>query len=242
MARRRLAIDDDQDGARERILAAAFEVFAECGYDGARTRDIAERADANLGLIKYYFDSKERLWKAAVTRAFAELQADFAAGLQPSDGEDALAWLERLVRHFVRFVARRPGFMRLMNDEAKRDSPRMRWLADRFVKPMSRVVDAHVARAQAEGLLPPMSPVSLRYIVLGAAGLIFSQAPECKHTTGVDPTAPTFADRHADALIALLTGRGPPNAVRATVTSPRDRSARRHRRFRRASSRHSPCP
>jgi AcrR family transcriptional regulator len=42
-------------GARERILAAALEVFAEQGFDGARTRDIAERAGANLGLLTYYF-------------------------------------------------------------------------------------------------------------------------------------------------------------------------------------------
>jgi AcrR family transcriptional regulator len=202
-----------RDGARERILVAALEVFAERGFDGARTRDIAERAGANLGLIKYYFEDKQRLWKAAVARAFAELQADFAAGPQPSAG-DARAWLERAVRQFVRFVARRPDFMRLMNDEAKRDGPRMRWLADRFVRPMSEVVGAHLARAQAEGLVPPLSPVSLRYIVLGAAGLVFSQAPECKYVSGVDPTDPAFAEQHADALIALLTGRGRPSSTR----------------------------
>ena len=117
------------DGTRERILAAAFEIFAERGFDGARTRDIADRAGANLGLIKYYFDGKERLWKAAVTRAFAELQAEFAAALPSRDDADPLTWLEYVIRQFVRFVARRPAFMRLMNDEAKRDSARMRWLA-----------------------------------------------------------------------------------------------------------------
>src|SRR5438477_400270 len=85
------------DGSRERILNAALAVFAEHGFDGARTRDIAERADANLGLIKYYFDGKEKLWKAAVTRAFEELQADSAAGLQGRVTDDPpdqpLAWL-----------------------------------------------------------------------------------------------------------------------------------------------------
>ncbi len=196
------------DGARERILAAALEVFAERGFDGARTREIAERAGANLGLIKYYFDGKERLWKAAVTRAFAELQGDFAATLPSLDGSDPLAWLEHVIRQFVRFVARRPAFMRLMNDEAKRDGPRMRWVADRFVRPMNDALAVHVERAQAEGLVPPISPVSLRYVVLGAAGLVFSQAPECRYLTGVDPTEPEFAERHADALIELLTRRG----------------------------------
>jgi len=193
-------------GTRERILSAAFDVFAEHGFEGARTREIAERAGANLGLIKYYFDGKEQLWKAAVSRAFAELQADLAAAMPAHDDSDALVWLERAVREFVRFVARRPEFMRLMNDEAKRDGPRMRWLADRFVRPMNDAVAAHVLRAQADGLVPPISPVSLRYIVLGAAGLVFSQAPECRYLTGVDPTNPEFAERHADALIRLLTG------------------------------------
>src|SRR6185295_10783634 len=116
-----------RDATRDRILAAALEVFAECGFDGARTRDIADRAGANLGLIKYYFNDKQQLWKAAVAHAFEELQAGFAERLPARDGaESPLAWLEQAVRQFVHFVARHPEFMRLMNDEAKRDGPRMR--------------------------------------------------------------------------------------------------------------------
>src|SRR5256885_10728361 len=80
--------------SRERILTAALQVFSDRGFDGARTRDIADRASANLGLIKYYFGDKEALWKAAVTRAFEELQTDFADGAQPDDAaNDALACL-----------------------------------------------------------------------------------------------------------------------------------------------------
>jgi TetR/AcrR family transcriptional regulator len=193
------------DGARARILAAALVVFAERGFDGARTREIAERAGANLGLIKYYFNDKEKLWKAAVAQAFAELQAGLTSGAPPGSGDDEFVWLGQVVRQFVRFVARHPEFMRLMNDEAKRDSKRMRWLADRFVRPMSQALGAHIERAQAQGLWAAIPPVSLRYIVLGAAGLIFSQAPECKYIEGIDPTDPRFAARHADALVELLT-------------------------------------
>jgi len=194
------------NGARERILAAALEVFAERGFDGAHTREIAERAGANLGLIKYYFNDKERLWKAAVARAFAELQADLA--MEPANGVGTRELLVRAVRQFVRFLARHPEFMRLMNDEAKRDSRRMRWLANHYVRPMSELLDAQLEQAQAEGVVAPIQPVSLRYIVLGAAGLIFSQAPECKYITGVDPTDSEFAERHADAVVQLLTASG----------------------------------
>jgi len=218
-----MAMRQAEDSASERILTAALEVFAERGFDGARTRDIADRAGANLGLIKYYFDGKEKLWKAAVARAFAPLQADLAEVFQPGDGGDELSRLVLLVRRFVGFVARQPAFMRLMNDEGKRDGPRMRWLAEHFVRPMSEVVRGHLERAQTEGLLPGISPVSLHYIVVGAAGLVFSQAPECRYVAGVDPTDPEFAEHHADALIQLLTGRGGRSGSRRPKRKPRAR-------------------
>jgi TetR/AcrR family transcriptional regulator len=193
--------------ARERLLEAALAVFAERGFDGARTREIAERAGANLGLLSYYFAGKEELWRAAVSRAFDEIQAELAGILAgPAAGEREQ--LERLLRGFVRFVARRPEFMRLMNDEGKHGGPRMRWLADRHVKPMAAALRRLVEGAQARGVLPPVSPVSLHYIALGAAGLVFSQAPECARVHGVDPTRDDFAEAHADALVALLLGTG----------------------------------
>jgi AcrR family transcriptional regulator len=195
--------------ARERILSAALEIFAERGFDGARTRDIAERAGANLGLLTYYFRGKEPLWRAAVSHAFEELATEITAvtvQARSEAGGDERVLLEQLLRGFVRFLARRPEFMRLMNDESKRDGPRMRWLADRHVKPLVGAIAGVVEQAQARGFVPAIPLVSFHYIVLGAAGLLFSQAPECKYVTGIDPTDPAVADAHADALVRLLLG------------------------------------
>ena len=185
---------------------------------------------SGCGDFTIYFNDKERLWKAAVARAFGELQAGLAEAVPPgngADGTDTLAALDRSLRQFVRFVARHPEFMRLMNDESKRDSRRMRWLADHFVGPLSQAMSAQFERAQAEGLVARISPVSLRYIVLGAAGLVFSQAPECRYVTGVDPTDPEFAERHADALVQLLTGSStPPGRRRARRDATPQRRSR----------------
>lgn len=206
---RRRATPVPEGRVRERILAAALEVFAERGFDGARTRDIAERAGANLGLLTYYFGGKEPLWRAAVSQAFEELSQEVAAvtaKARSEAGADERAHLEQLLRGFVRFLARRPEFMRLMNDESKRDGPRMRWLADHYVKPLAGAITRVVEQAQARGLVPEMPAVSFHYIVLGAAGLLFSQAPECKYVTGIDPTDEAVAEAHADALVRLLLG------------------------------------
>ncbi len=192
----------DSESTRERILAAALEIFSEQGFEGARTRDIAERADANLGLIKYYFDTKESLWKAAVDRAFAEL-VEGVGSLDEPDGSDDREFVEQLIRRFVRFSARNPAFMRLMNDEGKRDGPRMRWLVKRHVGPVYEALKNRIERLR-EGFGPDLDPVSLHYIVVGACGIIFSQAPECRELTGVDPTTEDRVEAHADTVVALL--------------------------------------
>ena len=51
-----------------RILDAAERIFAKSGYSGASTRTIADAANANIGLIAYYFSSKEGLFEAVVAR------------------------------------------------------------------------------------------------------------------------------------------------------------------------------
>jgi AcrR family transcriptional regulator len=50
-----------RDRSRQRILAAALEVFAEKGYERATISDITQRAGVSRGLVAYYFPSKDRL-------------------------------------------------------------------------------------------------------------------------------------------------------------------------------------
>ncbi|MGO4431698.1 TetR/AcrR family transcriptional regulator, partial [Streptomyces sp. MCAF7] len=52
--------------ARERILRAATEEFAEHGFSGARINRIAEAANLNKQLIYHYFDSKDGLYAAVL--------------------------------------------------------------------------------------------------------------------------------------------------------------------------------
>jgi AcrR family transcriptional regulator len=51
---------------RARIVAAAIRLFAERGFEGASTRDIATSAGVNAPALQYYFDSKEGVYIACV--------------------------------------------------------------------------------------------------------------------------------------------------------------------------------
>jgi TetR/AcrR family transcriptional regulator len=200
------------DATRERILEAALEVFAERGFAGATTREIAARSATNLGLIKYYFDSKEKLWRAAVDRVFGRLVEVLAGAIPAEPDAESLA---AVVRALVRFAARNPSFVRVMNDEGRRPGPRMRWLTDRHQKPLFDGAAVILRRAVERGLLPDVPPIHLFYVLIGAVGMIFSQAPECQRLTGTDPTSSDeVIETHAEAVVALLLGGGsrPANA------------------------------
>ncbi len=61
---------------KERLLAAAIELFADFGYDKVTIRDIADKAQANSAMISYYFGSKQKLYDAAIVKQ-AEAMQDF---------------------------------------------------------------------------------------------------------------------------------------------------------------------
>jgi AcrR family transcriptional regulator len=188
---------------RERLLASALDAFAEHGFDGTTTRDIAARAGVNLGLLQYHFGGKERLWRAAVDRGFEA----FWTALEQVARDDAAPRLADLVRTAVRFAAAHPALVRLVNDEGKRDGPRLRWLVDRHGRRLYDLVGAVAGMAGKGSALAGVAPVHLYYLVVGAVGMIFSQAAECRRLTGVDPTAsPALVEGHADLLVRLLGG------------------------------------
>jgi AcrR family transcriptional regulator len=54
------------DRRRRELLVAAYELIAQKGLEGLRTRDIAARAGVNISTLHYYFGTKEALLEAVV--------------------------------------------------------------------------------------------------------------------------------------------------------------------------------
>lgn len=209
---------------RARIVQAALAAFADLGFDGATTRDIAERAGVNQGLITYHFAGKLPLWQAAVDEIFGILRAHFTARDAALAEADPATRLRLMVRRYVRFAAAHPELHRLMMQEGKTDGPRMQWLVDRHVRPLYALSTRLIADAQRHGVVPNVPPLHLHYLLIGAVAHLFVVAPECRHLTGHDPLRAAAIEAHADAISAVLFG--PAAAVR-TPAKPRRVQARR---------------
>jgi len=201
-ARKPKSRSEQRDATRERIVDAALEAFAEKGFRGASTRDIAQRAGTNQGLITYHFRSKDELWRAAADRIFGMLEKRMTAQLTALEAEDPRELAREAIRIFVRFAAAHPELFRVMVDEGKNSERRMKWLVDTHLKPryeqFMRPLGARIG-AFDEAQLP-----HAYYVMAGAGSLIFAVAPECRRLTGLDPETEEATRAHAEFVARLL--------------------------------------
>lgn len=191
---------EQREETRERIVLAAVEAFAELGFRGTSTREIAQRAGVNQGLLTYYFGSKDELWKTAANRIFDKLRSSLAPGEDDTRGDQREAAREA-IRRYVRFSAAHPELFRFMVEEGKRADDRMKWLVDTHVTPFYEAFGQWSPTGGDRKLLP-----HAYYALAGAASLIFATAPECRRLTGIDPTRRAAIEAHAEYVAELFIG------------------------------------
>jgi AcrR family transcriptional regulator len=194
------------DPTRDRIVAAAADLFAEHSFDGATTRQIAARAGVTQPLLNYHYRSKDALWREAVDSLFSALNEAMASQLDRLSGMDVLSRAKLTVRQFVLFSARHPQLHRIITQESKSDSARMDYLVERHVRPLYEVTVAMFDDLVAEGVIAPIAPAHLYYILTGAGPTMFVLAPEARRLTGLDPESDAVIEAHADAVCTLLFG------------------------------------
>lgn len=193
-----------KEATRANILEAALHEFSTHGFEGTSTRAIADRAGVHHALIKYHFQSKDALWRAAVTFLFERQLEQVQHSPRIEDYEDKKDYARAMLRQRVHYWAQHPEHARLMVQESCRDTERFRWMVDTFIVRTSESSGKFVQWLIDEGLVPPASLPALVYIMVGAAQLFYTLAPEVQRVWGIDPTNKAVIDAHADALIRLI--------------------------------------
>ena len=207
-------------GARERqkqatrasILQAALETFAERGFEGASIRDIAAKVGVNHALIKYHFEDKESLWKAAVEFLFTRLDEEMTVDPQSEKDLSELDKVKSFIRRYVHYCAQHPEHARIMVQASVRDDERLEW-ATRFIRRSHMSGMSDLKARIRDGVWPNVSHISLIYILVAVCQTFFMLAPEVKRIHGVDPFSKKAIDAHADAIITLFFDHKAPTNV-----------------------------
>lgn len=192
-----------KEETRARILQCALDVFAERGFAGAGVRDIASAAGVNHGLIRYHFKDKDGLWRAAVDFLFDRLHHEMK---EPEELKN-LTNGERARRGFHRYVhycARHPEHARIMVQESIRDSSRLTWAVNHYIKPDHETQRTRAMRLVQQNIYRDIPLETLNYIMAASAQSIFMLGREFQQVTGLDPTSEEVINAHADVLTKLF--------------------------------------
>ncbi|HEX2558699.1 TetR/AcrR family transcriptional regulator [Phenylobacterium sp.] len=141
------------------IVAAAFEVFAQKGFAGAKLDDIALRAGVSKGALYLYFETKEELFRAVVTQGVAP---NFDAVLAVLAGHPGPIGplLEMLAGRMADVVTTTPvgGLVKMVIGEARNFPELAQVWHDQLVSKALGALTAAIAAAQARGEVKPGDP------------------------------------------------------------------------------------
>lgn len=154
---------------KERILSAAREEFIQHGYNGARMRAIAERAEINKGLLHYYFGGKDALFEAVFSQVFDHSMQEFARILDPS--ADLFASIARYVEVHLDKLLKNPFVPMYIMQETNRDPQRLMQLmgqkvGDNFLQRFEERIKQEVAAGHIQAVCPKHFVVSLVAMVV----------------------------------------------------------------------------
>src|SRR6188474_3355447 len=151
---------NDPNDTRERVLAAASELFAERGFRGTTVRDIAERARVNIASGNYHYGSKKQLYlqvlrthfqamRALLTRRRASVPQSALAGLSPAELDELL---ETRIRTMLEVLLGPPPGLHgtLMVREFVDPSEALPDIVDEFIRPMKAEMEQIVAHRMPE--------------------------------------------------------------------------------------------
>lgn len=103
---------EQADAARNALIEAASQLFAERGYHDSSVAEIGARAGVSRGLVNHHFGSKENLLTAVIDSHLREWELEVVA--PAIAGKQGLAALRAIIFAHLELAKKRPGHLLLL--------------------------------------------------------------------------------------------------------------------------------
>ncbi|HEY8582987.1 MAG TPA: TetR family transcriptional regulator [Capillimicrobium sp.] len=198
----------DAERSRGAILDAAETQFASRGFAETTLQEIGSAAGLSRGTPRYFFGTKEALYRAVLERVFAERQAATARAFAPVVGwcEDAdadvpalSAALRQATTGYLSFLLARPAFVTLLVREGLAGGEHLR-----SAPRQSTAMRDAFAAVREVGDRRGLAPFAVDDVVLVFVSLTFSPValqPTLMASLGRDLAQPAQRRRHVDLVV-----------------------------------------
>lgn len=152
-----------------RILVAARNQFRRNGVEGSSLRAIAREAGTSIGMVYYYYPTKDDLFSAVVEETYQRILADLERLLTPET--PVATRLERIFERIASVSDEEVEILRLVAQEGLLQSPRFQRLVERFLRGHVPMVLRTLIDGVSEGALDGRRhPIVLMLATFGLAG------------------------------------------------------------------------
>lgn len=195
--------------ARDRLVEGALTVFAQRGFDGATTREIAKAAGVSSALIHHHFKDKETLWHLVGQRISEEFVETITSAMDPalrgtSEG------VRQMMAAYMSYWREHPRSLRfqlwrVLGAPADERKTRSKQLNKLFVPEVKAAQDAGQVRGDV--------PAGLLMITMGGLIQYFLhsdvETQDALAVTGARPMADDQALEYLWGLIATVPSASP---------------------------------
>ncbi len=145
---------------RDKILEAAIRLFAEMGFNGTTTKEIAGKAGVNEALIFRYFSTKKELYSAIIEKKISEEPGvvEFPLGACRETKDDWLIFKSIGMRMFE-CVEKDPTFIRLLHFSALEGHELSDMFFESYVQHQRKILSDYIEERIFEGAFKDVDPL-----------------------------------------------------------------------------------
>ncbi|MGZ4824521.1 MAG: TetR/AcrR family transcriptional regulator [Terriglobales bacterium] len=186
--------------AKEKLLRAAVKVFAEKGFSGASTREIARRARVNPVTLFRTFNSKEQLHAAAVDYMIGGLQLRKQVDALAQRGDPAPQFIAGVIKLLVDTSFNTPELQRIILNAALEKSEVAYTAIWGRLAPIIKRIQTHLSEYIAKGELRKVDPLVAARLIVSTAVYHYQlyELLGAKLVAGFNQ--PDLSDRYTDII------------------------------------------
>jgi len=180
-----------------KILKAALHLFAQRGYSGTTTKDLAQSAGVAEGTLFRHFENKKAILVAVASQGWVEILTDLLTELSEMGSYKAIG---QVMQRRMLNLRKNSDLMRVCFMEAQFHPELREQIQTEVIGKMIDVAEAFFQTAMDRGVYRPMNPRMVARVFLG----MFTVAGFSQETLGDEAGSPNSMRELAECLTDIF--------------------------------------
>jgi AcrR family transcriptional regulator len=188
---------------KDRLVAAAGEVFGREGFHRAGVREIcAEAGNVNVASVKYYFGDKIGLYRAVMEKAAGDLKDKRPVEVESATPEESLGkWLRQFLEFTLIHRHNHPYLGRIVKHELREPTEILDFMVTAFVGPVHADLTRILAKLTGR---PPAANKQIAALILSMCANLETSRPLFERLGGKLPSEEAAVARFAEQITSFV--------------------------------------